>query len=50
MQDASLEYVEGVTMYDTQLHESFFEYYLGQNKFMSTSCEVEMSNFKWELF
>lgn len=44
------EYIEGVTMYDTELHETFMEYFTTGNIDKKLACERTLSQFQYENF
>ena len=50
IEESDLEYVEGVTMYDTYLHESFFQYRMGQNKFNAIPCNRTLTDYQYNNF
>ena len=45
VEEGNLEYIDGVTMYDTTLHESFFQYKMGQNKFNAIPCNRTLTDY-----
>lgn len=44
------EYIHGVTMYETELHESFFLYRIGQNKLNAAPCHRTLTDLQYDTY